>query len=198
MKCILLKLNRGPVALALLLACSPALAGGQTYQWVDQSGNVVYGDSPPQANTRQVGSPDSSAVLRAAASQAAVATDGTPSESGGDDETALAEALAKLNSVMGEVQALNKQVGALEKERAQSLVDTTANAAPKQVETVAVAQPQMLIEAPTIMEIAVVNPQPIESRMSEKDRVRSRWESENAGQKRFLERLSKMGDSKRQ
>ena len=55
----------------------------------------------------------------------------------------------------------------------------------------------MMIDAPTLMEVAVVEPQPIESRMTKKDRARSRWESENAAQKRFLDRLAKMGGEKK-
>lgn len=194
MRSVLQNLNRSAVAVLAVLFCSPAVAGGQTFQWVDQSGNVVYGDSPPRADTRQMQAPDSDAVVRAIASESAVPAQGMSATENAAEKAALNAALAKLNSVMDEVQALNQQVTDLEKERAAILAESRAAASNRQ--TAAPTQPQMVIDGPTIMEVAVVDPQPIESRMSDKDRARSRWEHENAGQKRFLERLSKMADTK--
>jgi hypothetical protein len=263
------------VSVAVVASASSVQAAGTLYQWVDSTGRVVYGDSPPTVtHTRRVDDHQSPNLLRdlppALVSGAPTrVADAQPPETANaqpDSEAQLSEMMAKLNAALEQVEALtaenaestapatvattatdvgrsdlanaaNALLGGAAASNSQvSQADTAGASAPavsavaavdapatgvpdiaRQPETVnssvVVAQPvevtletddiggseqvvASVADAPPVLgteppiEVAVASPQPIESRMSEKDRARARWRRENLGEMRFLNRLS--------
>jgi len=95
-------------------------AAGTSYQWVDATGRVMYGDSPPSVTyTRRVGDHSSPELLRdlppsalgftpASAAPAVAATPDTPqpSEDGPGSSDEFDQVLAKLNAALAQVEAL--------------------------------------------------------------------------------------------
>jgi hypothetical protein len=259
-------------SVAVVASASSAQAAGTLYQWVDATGRVVYGDSPPTVtHTRRVDDHQNPDLLRdlppALVSDAPTqVADAQPPETAGaqpDSEAQLNEMMAKLNAALEQVQALTEEKaestapatlatampatttsnigrGDLANEAKALLgavtpsvsaaaqadvakADTAAAPAPAVSapdtarqpaavnSSVVVAQPvEVMLEtddaseqvvasvadAPPVLgteppiEVAVAKPQPIESRMSDKDRARARWRRENLGEMRFLNRLS--------
>mgnify|MGYP001826874084 FL=1 len=98
----------------------PVQAAGTSYQWVDATGKVIYGDSPPSVTyTRRVGDHSSPGLLRdlppsalessaASATPAMAATHDTPRPlahtPGSSDQ--IDQVLAKLNAALAQVEAL--------------------------------------------------------------------------------------------
>ena len=271
---------------AMLVLCSPAVAERQLYQWVDASGNVMYGDSPPTVTHSRTVDPATTdgpvreipdyLVERKPAVQEVMPDQAVP------EKEVLLEALNRLESVMSRMQELTDQVDTLEAERNHLLTQSAARSGggeivrgakelalqvpvkashvstsiPKSAprpEVTSTNPPTVLVdsglEAPTmvppmaqhllqpaseaikvdgaaaeaavaqvsfnevadldhkeldgeaiigsqpLLEVAVPEPQPIRSQMSAKERVRSRWQSENRAQQRFLKRLSQQASS---
>jgi hypothetical protein len=192
-------INTSPVAIAatfslVAVLCAPsAWAGNTLYQWVDGRGNVMYGDSPPAlSSARKLGSGEARAQLVAPIAPeipppqsptvplvADVQTNATPEPDARD--AALEAALAKLDVVMKQVSELSGQLQDTSQQRSPA---RSALAAAK----VEIA-PTPVLGAQPLLEVAMPEAQPIESRLSERERDRSRWDAESLGQRRFLERL---------
>lgn len=104
----------------VLSGFGPAQAAGTSYQWVDATGRVMYGDSPPSVTyTRRVGDYSSPDLLRdlppsalgftaAPATPSIVATPDIPttSEENAGSSEQIDEVLAKLNAALAQVEAL--------------------------------------------------------------------------------------------
>jgi hypothetical protein len=104
----------------VLSGFGPAQAAGTSYQWVDATGRVMYGDSPPSVTyTRRVGDYSSPDLLRdlppsalgftaAPATPSIVATPDIPttSEENAGSSDQIDEVLAKLNAALAQVEAL--------------------------------------------------------------------------------------------
>lgn len=174
---------------SLFGAISGSHAGGALYQWVDEHGTVMYGDSPPRVTgARRVGSegPPPSATRPSApvdttpVVQAPEDTDATEVQSA-ERDAALESALAKLEAMMQQVNALSGQL------------QTNPQAAPSTNQqpqrTHMEVAPTPVLGAQPLLEVAMPEAQPIESRLSARERDRSRWDAESLNQRRFLQRL---------
>ena len=91
MDCMLSTLARAVTALCFIGLCASVQAQGQKYQWVDDNGNVVYGDSPQWAGARLVGVLRTEPLAQAEGSSTSAAAQQMSSQA--VDEQALAEAL---------------------------------------------------------------------------------------------------------
>lgn len=192
--------RKSPAAIAAILCLftplcvsTAAAAANSLYQWIDDQGNVMYGDSPPALSyARQVGSGDPGSQDAAppqqpeqVPAQPKVVASEVQSDSEQPDprDVALEEALSKIDAMMKQVSALSGQL--------QSSPEPVPGPAAVPVSRLELA-PTPVLGAQPLLEVAMPESQPIESRLSERERDRTRWDTESLGQRRFLERLGKI------
>jgi hypothetical protein len=185
------------LALSVALFAQVAVAATPLYQWLDANGNVIYGDSPPAVSAaRRLGSEDPAPataqpsplpppVLAGESPTPAPAVEGEGLDA---RDQALAAALAKLDAVMQQVSALSGQLPSPPSAPGPAAAPAQGSAP---VASVAIA-PTPVLGAQPLLEVAMPEAQPIESRLSARERDRSRWDAESLGQRRFLERLGRL------
>jgi len=182
-------------ALTLVAAVPPAAhAAGALYQWLDEHGNVMYGDSPPRVSgVRRVGSDDPAPI---AVTPPEPATNGPVTQASAPADTAKPQALerdAALEAALAKLDAVMQQVNAL----TGKLQSNSQTAPPTEQAALAHVEvaPTPVLGAQPLLEVAMPEAQPIESRLSARERDRSRWDAESLNQRRFLERLGNLSSS---
>lgn len=235
------------LAVAPFLMCATGVSGaakfGALYQWVDDDGRVVYGDSPRSiSDSRRVGEEGTSPVSRAqdrpqqgnrrlpVANAESIESDPVRGKSAAELQRVLAElnaAMAQMRQMTLETAQLRAKARRAQPQVAEQLPGSSAHSGPPladesvstptvrggraDFETVGLSSAsqggvlgapvaelgeleQVLALEPPVLEVARAVPQPIETRMTDKERAKSRWRTENQSDLRFLSRAVKRAE----